>query len=288
MTTIKSGLRLPNMPAGLVAPVSAAALAPAPPTPPAPMNETDAIELGFRHFPAGPLGSYPTNAPVTIYTTKRRRTGVDVYVTFTNTVVPNPTLIRIWVYAITGSSRSLVETGWFFEFTAGATQRVAAARAIADRFEVVAQICLIAGATALPDVLIQAEASDWCLDIDPTDLAISLSLVTQGDPMTMPPFVPAQANFASFLTRLTGAIVTNTTAAVLYWQAVDAADVASANLAQPVVSVAVPAKTTVLVPSELLQGYRFGAFGCVCGGSSTPAFFTAAASGAILQQVWGQ
>lgn len=282
--------RLPFVP-NAVAAIMSKPVAPPPPAPvvPSVLGQTGSIEYGDRLFPAGAIGSYATDTPVSVYTTQKRWRGADVHVRYTGvTGVSLITYVRIWVYALTGSSRSLVETGWFLGLGSGTTtRRVAAARAIADRFEVVAEISIAGAPPSLPDVMVTVEGADECLDADPSDLAVSMAQTVVGSPITVPNGISTPANYADFKTRLTGAVVTNTTAGVLYWQAVDAASVAAAAGLAPIVSVAIPPTSTVIVPPEALQGYRFGQNGCVCGGSSTAATFTAAGAGAILQQVWG-
>jgi hypothetical protein len=278
--------RLPFVPAAVAAIMAKPAAPPPAPAPePAVLSQTNAYEAGeFTLTPA--IGAYPVATGFSVYTTKQRWAGADVYVSIQGGVaIVGGVYVRTWVYGITGSSRTLVDTGWLYsDGTGKVARRVASARAIAERFEVVAEVNFL-GAT-MPTVNFAVVASDECLAVGPGDNAISLTGgVVVGSPVSIPAVV--SSNLASYATRLTGAVVTNTTAGALFWQAVDAASVAAAAGLAPVVSITVPANATVLVPESILDGYRFGVRGCICGGSTTAATFTTAGAGAILQQVWG-
>jgi len=158
---------------------------------------------------------------------------------------------------------------------------------LAERFEVVCELLGFQEATTLPAATVEVNvvASDEC--DEPSDLdAVSLFGELIQDRARV---VPLQANPSphpwDFQSELMGAVITNTTAGVLYWMALDAVTVAAAVGQAPVVSVAIPSFQTVMIPPELMRGYRFGFRGCVCGGSTNPNVLALAPNGAILQQV---
>lgn len=286
-----SNVRLPQVPAGVAA-IMGRPVAPPPPPPPAPPTLQQGSDYEGGQWTFSPTaGPYPIDTPTSVYKTKRRWSGIDVYARILGSSGASLPYLRVWIYALTGNDRALVGSGWLI-VRDGATSRIAVARTIATNFEVVAELCSV-GVTH-PTVSLSFVASDECLDVDPSDVAVSLTGgYISNAPAILPLLSPAAPNPAHFLTQLTGAVVTNTTAAVLYWQAVDSATIPVLATA-PLVSVAIPPKTTVWLGSEQLSGYRFGsagtAGGLICGGSTAAASFsagTAVAAGDILQQVWG-
>lgn len=89
-----------------------------------------------------PIVAAAGNAPMSVYATKSRWKAIDVYGLTDFAPVGNPSqaFITIGIYAIARGLRSLVASGRIRGGTLGLpAQRIASARCVCDRFEVVAQ-----------------------------------------------------------------------------------------------------------------------------------------------------
>lgn len=122
--------------------------APAPAAPPPPQQTDSGIASGYETFTKEyfcsdlPIVAAAGNAPMTVYQTKARWKALDVYALTDFAPVGNPSqaFISFGIYAISRGLRSLVATGRIRGGSLGLPgQRVASARVVCDRFEVVMQ-----------------------------------------------------------------------------------------------------------------------------------------------------
>lgn len=135
--------------------------------PPPPFAVDQGLAEGYETFTKEwfcsdlPIVSAAGNAPMAVYATKARWKAIDVYglTNFAPVGDPSQAFISIGIYAVARGLRTLVATGRMRGGTLGLPgQRIASARCVCDRFEVVAQRTNIVMA-------------------DPTGMKVSLSVI---------------------------------------------------------------------------------------------------------------
>lgn len=221
------------------------------------------------------------------YTTTRAWKACDVYVT-PPAALPTDRFIRIRVYAvIEGVGRALVASGYYARHARSAQEQVwiCAARARCARFEITYS-CIGFPAAAVPLAMpMTVIASDDASPPPPTVGVCAIDDVHRTIALIVPPAGGA-VTMGDFATEIVKAVVTNTTAGALFFQAVDAVSVGAAAGLVPYFSITIPANSTVILGPEQFSGYRFGLDGLVMGGSTTVLTFTAAAVGAVVWNAW--
>lgn len=281
---IVPGVRLP------VLPYPVAALAP---PVPAVVQQPPVTNADFEGASVSALLSWSVvNSEVSIYSTSQPRRACDVFLSPPpGAPIGDERYFRVRVYAISRQSgRTLVASGYYSNADArdpvNPRRWVAAARcATAEIFEVTATAIGQAGATPTnPTVTVVASDCD-----SPAPDAVGVALMLPGGVLgaaTVMPRAgaPPATSDPGFQTQIYAASIVNTTAAVLYWQAIDAVSVGGAAGAVPMICVPVPANGAVQLGPDVFRGLRFGANGLVVGGSSTAGTYTGAAG--LLQQVW--
>lgn len=228
------------------------------------------------------------NVRTHVFSTRARWRSIDVYVQ-PPASMPADAFGRVWVYARTPAGRFLVSTGFFAPM--GRAQLgptwVCSASAECLSFEVDYQP-LGVGAWVNDDVVFSYVASDVPAPRTPPVVGVVPFSVDARNLSSVVPRAGALPVVSDPLLDLeiVKVVATNTTAAQIWFQAVDAINVATAGGLVPVWSYGIPANASVALGPEAVSGYRFGRDGCVIGGSTTAGTFTAAPFGRIVFQVW--
>lgn len=227
-----------------------------------------------------------------IMTTRDRWRSIDVY------VQPPPTMPfwaagRVKIYARSPGGRNLVASGFFSPMGRPAGQgggpiRVCSSTAEASLFEI--DYNPLGLQTWInDDTVFSYVASDMpSSGVLPTVGVVPIwpNVLTLGTVVTRFQQPPAVVSDPTEEVEIVKVVATNTTAAQLFIQAIDAADVASAVGVAPVWSCGIPANSSVVLGPESVSGYRFGVNGCVVSGSSTADTNTPTAGGEVVYQVW--
>lgn len=279
--------------------------------------------MNFRTAPASILNAQASAAPVvpgadheavalpvpiqastdtTVYATRRRWSGVDVYVTTNGTTFQGPfasnlyTSIVFLVFAVVGNNRTLVGSGRLSRDdasvgTAGTAKHVVSVRAaIASHFEVVMSTNDLGGGTIAANAI--------------ANVAVVASDASNSGPKNLG-VVPC---FCSALTGEFPALISDVqigrifTAGSQVQQFVHGVNVANAgfgirhlmlfdttipvvNGQRPLWTAALAADTSLVVEDDLLAQYRFR-FGLRVAISTTPTLLTLGAAGDLAYQVY--
>ena len=139
----------------------------------------DDYESALRTFEIREIPVSGLDGPLSVYATQKRWRAVDVYIATTAAGAGGTPYLEIGIFAIAKGVRSLVATGRMRGDAAGVFRRIAAARVVADRFEVVIQKTA-AMATPLAPVQIAIVASDEANEPDTDQLEGSIPAAPLG------------------------------------------------------------------------------------------------------------
>jgi hypothetical protein len=235
--------------------------------PPAPPNELETDSVQFQT-------AQDFQAETLVFSTQRRWRAIDVYVQIPTTFVGiQLSAVRVKVWAITEAGRFLVASGFATSPANGTalTAHIASARTLASRFDVT--VSVLGAAAGSANLVLSYVASDQATTSPPNVGVIPVWRLMRRTPeRVFNPFT----DVVQVQPELVKALVSNLHAAnTLYWQVLDAVDVAAAAGSIPRFAVTLRAGETIALPPEMLAGFRTWTTGLVIGGSSTPDTFTA-------------